>query len=158
MSYPASQPVQMQSSATHMYLHPCPNLHLIRMQVHNLYPNLPEYGSWPYGLWPALLVNLSALRTAHFVRVATEPEEPHLHKPHLHGTACGGSSSSGSAIPISEARRLVLRAGGSVMLDAVAGCAHVEGWADAPARERMLTALQAFTQGRPRLEGGGGPG
>jgi fermentation-respiration switch protein FrsA (DUF1100 family) len=58
-------------------------------------------------------------------------------------------------IPVYEARRLVARAKeGRVLLDAVPGCAHVEGWAQTPARERMLAALQAFTQSRPWPEVG----
>ena len=51
-------------------------------------------------------------------------------------------------IPIAEARRLMARARSPVVLDAVPGCAHVEGWAEEPARARMLAALQAFTEGR----------
>ena len=51
-------------------------------------------------------------------------------------------------IPISEARRLAGLARSPVVLDAVPGCAHVEGWAEDEARGRMLAALQAVTEGR----------
>lgn len=58
-------------------------------------------------------------------------------------------------IPITEARRLEARAKSPVVLHAVPGCAHVEGWSEAPARARMIAALQAFTEGRPWPEPAG---
>src|SRR5215218_9032072 len=49
MLYPANHPLQMRScTPLLMYPHPCPNLLLLRIPHHNLYPNLSGSEREPY--------------------------------------------------------------------------------------------------------------